>query len=101
MNGNGKPKYSEKTCPDTTLSTTNPTWPDLGLNLGCCGGKPATNRFSCGAAKKRQSKGVCRNSREVKYDRFFRSSMCRNVQEFPFLYQPPTLNSILSAINKE
>jgi hypothetical protein len=25
MNGNGKPKYSEKTCPDTTLSTTNPT----------------------------------------------------------------------------
>jgi hypothetical protein len=24
----GKPKYSEKTCPSTTLSTTNPTWPD-------------------------------------------------------------------------
>jgi hypothetical protein len=24
----GKPKYSEKTCPSATLSTTNPIWPD-------------------------------------------------------------------------
>jgi hypothetical protein len=24
--GQGKPKYSEKTCPDATLSTTNPTY---------------------------------------------------------------------------
>jgi hypothetical protein len=39
----GKPKYSEKTCPSATLSTTNPTWPDLGSNLGRHGGKPATN----------------------------------------------------------
>jgi hypothetical protein len=23
-------------------------WPDLGLNPGCCGGKPATNRLSYG-----------------------------------------------------
>jgi hypothetical protein len=37
----GKPKY---------LSTTNPTWPDPGLNPGRRGGKPATNRFSYGAA---------------------------------------------------
>jgi hypothetical protein len=28
-NWQGKPKYSEKTCPSATLSTTNPTWPDL------------------------------------------------------------------------
>jgi hypothetical protein len=42
--------YSEKTCPDATLSTTNPTWPDPGLNPGRRGGKPATNRFSYGAA---------------------------------------------------
>jgi hypothetical protein len=46
----GKPKYSEKTCPDATLSTTNPTWPDPGLNPGRRGRKPATNRFSYGAA---------------------------------------------------
>jgi hypothetical protein len=46
----GKPKYSEKTCPDATLSTTNPTWPDPGLKPGRRGGKPATNRFSYGAA---------------------------------------------------
>jgi hypothetical protein len=45
----GKPKYSEKTCHDATLSTTNPTWPDPGLNPGRRGRKPATNRFSYGA----------------------------------------------------
>jgi hypothetical protein len=48
--GQGKPKYSEKTCPSATLSTTYPTWPDPGSNPGCRGGKPATNRLSYGAA---------------------------------------------------
>jgi hypothetical protein len=33
-----------------TLSTTNPTWPDLGSNSGHRGGKPATNRMSYGTA---------------------------------------------------
>jgi hypothetical protein len=42
-NWQGKPKYSEKTCPSATSSTTNPTWPDLDLNPGRHGGKPATN----------------------------------------------------------
>jgi hypothetical protein len=46
----GNPKYSEKTCPSATLSTTNPTWPDPGLNPRRRGGKPATNRLSYGAA---------------------------------------------------
>jgi hypothetical protein len=46
----GKPKYSEKTCPSATLSTTNPTRPDQGSNTGRRGGKPATNRLSYGAA---------------------------------------------------
>jgi hypothetical protein len=45
----GKPKYSEKTCPSATLSTTNSTWLDPGLNQGRRGGKPATNRLSYGA----------------------------------------------------
>jgi hypothetical protein len=44
-----KPKYSEKTYPSTTLSTTNPTWPDPGWNPGRRGGKTATNRLSYGA----------------------------------------------------
>jgi hypothetical protein len=48
----GKPKYSEKTCPSATLSNTNPTWPDLGSNPGRRGGKPATNRLSYGTALK-------------------------------------------------
>jgi hypothetical protein len=43
-NWQGKPKYSEKTCP------TNPTWLNLGLNPGRRGGKPATNRLSYGPA---------------------------------------------------
>jgi hypothetical protein len=46
----GKPKHSEKTCPSATLSTTNPTWPDPGLNSGLRGGKPETNRLIYGAA---------------------------------------------------
>jgi hypothetical protein len=46
----GKPKYSEKTCLSSTFPTTNPTWPDPGSNPGLRGGKPATNRFSYGAA---------------------------------------------------
>jgi hypothetical protein len=32
--------------PSATLSTTIPTWPDLGSNPGRCGGKSATNRLS-------------------------------------------------------
>jgi hypothetical protein len=50
-----KSKYSEKTCPSATLSTTNPTWPDLGSNPGHRGGKPATNRLSYGTALNRGS----------------------------------------------
>jgi hypothetical protein len=39
-----------KTCPSATLSTTNPTWTDPGLNLGLRGERPATNRLSHGTA---------------------------------------------------
>jgi hypothetical protein len=46
----GKPKYSEKTCPNAIMSTTNPTWPDPGSSPGRRGGKPATNCLSYGAA---------------------------------------------------
>jgi hypothetical protein len=45
-----KPKYWEKTSPSATLSTTNPTWHDLGSNPGRRGGKPATNHLSYGTA---------------------------------------------------
>jgi hypothetical protein len=47
-NWKGKPKYSEKTCPNATLSTTNTTWSDLGSKPGRRGGKPATNCLSYG-----------------------------------------------------
>jgi hypothetical protein len=45
----GKLKCSEKICPNATLSTTNPTWPDPGRR----GGKPATKHLSYGTAYRR------------------------------------------------
>jgi hypothetical protein len=39
-------KMVRGTGPSVTSSTTNPTWPDPGSNLGHHGGKPATNRPS-------------------------------------------------------
>jgi hypothetical protein len=37
-----------KTCPSATLSTTNPTWTDLGSNPGLHGGRPVANFLSHG-----------------------------------------------------
>jgi hypothetical protein len=42
-----------KTCPSATLSTTNPTWTDLGLNPGLRSDRPVTNRLSRGTAYRR------------------------------------------------
>jgi hypothetical protein len=39
-----------KTCPNATLSTTNPTWIRPGWNPGLRGERPATNRLSHGTA---------------------------------------------------
>jgi hypothetical protein len=48
----GETKYSEKTCPSATSSTTNPTWPEPGSNPGRRSVKSATNRLSYGVAFK-------------------------------------------------
>jgi hypothetical protein len=57
----GNPKYSEKTCPSATLSTTNRIWPDPGSNPGRRGGKPATNRLSyCAAWRPAHSQSLYR-----------------------------------------
>jgi hypothetical protein len=50
-NWQGKPKYPEETCHSATLSTTNPTWPDLGSKPCCRGGNLATNCLSYGTAR--------------------------------------------------
>jgi hypothetical protein len=42
---------NEKTCSSATLSTTNPTWTDLGSNADRRGRKPAINRLSYGTAQ--------------------------------------------------
>jgi hypothetical protein len=46
----GKPKYSVKAYSRAILCTTNPTWPDPGLNLGRRSGKPATDLLSYGTS---------------------------------------------------
>jgi hypothetical protein len=63
----GKPNYSEKTCPSATLSTTIPTWTEMGANPGRCGGKPATNRVSYGAASWEAIISVILNKRVCMY----------------------------------
>jgi hypothetical protein len=45
-----KPKYSGKTSPSASLSTTNPTGAVIGWNSGLRGERPATNRLSHGTA---------------------------------------------------
>jgi hypothetical protein len=70
-NRQGKPKYSEKTYPSTTLSTTNPTWLELGLNPGRCGGKPATNHLSYGAASPDAYSNVACTVITTQYPHFF------------------------------
>jgi hypothetical protein len=46
----GKPKYSEKTYPSATLSTTKSTWQTRSRTPNRSGGKPATNHLNYGAA---------------------------------------------------
>jgi hypothetical protein len=41
-------ELGEKTCPSATLSTTNPTWIDPGVNPELRGERPATNRLNHG-----------------------------------------------------
>jgi hypothetical protein len=46
----GETEVLRENLPRRHFSITNPTWPDPGLNPGHRGRKPATNRFSYGAA---------------------------------------------------
>jgi hypothetical protein len=43
--------HGKETCPSATLSTTNPTLPDPGSNLGRRSGKPTIYHLSDGTAK--------------------------------------------------
>jgi hypothetical protein len=46
----GETEVLGENLPSVTLSTTNPTWIDLGANPGLRGERPATNRLSHGTA---------------------------------------------------
>ena len=46
-----------RTCLGVTLSTTKPTWTDLGLNLGFCGESLVNNCLSHGTATRLQANG--------------------------------------------
>jgi hypothetical protein len=47
----GKPKYSEETCPGAILSTTKSHMTTRSRTQDRSGGKPATNRLSYGVAE--------------------------------------------------
>jgi hypothetical protein len=47
----GETEVLGENLPNVTLSTTNPTWPDLGSNPDRRGGKPVTNRLGYGTKK--------------------------------------------------
>jgi hypothetical protein len=64
-NWQSKHKYSEKKCPSTTLSTTNPIRPDLVLNPGRHGGTSATNLLSL-LHRQRRHKLNTHNSSEIR-----------------------------------
>jgi hypothetical protein len=64
-NWQGKPKYSEKTCPSATFSPTNLTWPDPVSNPGHRGWKPATNGLSYGTAELYEVVRTCSTPRGV------------------------------------
>jgi hypothetical protein len=51
--------------------------------------------------KKRRSRGARSNSRKVKYNAFVRSGIRIEVHEFYFKNQPPTLYSLLAAVNND
>jgi transposase len=51
--------------------------------------------------KKRRSRGTRSSSRKVKYNDCVRSGIRRKVHEFYFKNQPPTLNSLLVAVNND
>jgi hypothetical protein len=53
----GKPTNSEKTCPSATLSTTNPTWIDRGVNPGLRGKRSVTIRLSHSTAAQGSLRG--------------------------------------------
>jgi hypothetical protein len=46
----GNQRTRRKTCPSATLSTTDPTWIDPGVNPGLRGERPAANDLSHGTA---------------------------------------------------
>jgi hypothetical protein len=49
----GDTEVSKETCLSTTLSTTNPTWLDMGSVPGFRSGKPTTNLLIYGTARVR------------------------------------------------
>jgi hypothetical protein len=57
--GRGNWSTRKKNCSSATLSTTNPTWLDPGMNSCRHGEMPATNRLNYGAAQEINLTAVC------------------------------------------
>jgi hypothetical protein len=67
QNWEGKPKYSEKTCPNANLFTINPTWCGLGSNSGIRSGKPATNCLGHDSAELMTNVGMSDETTRIYY----------------------------------
>jgi hypothetical protein len=63
----GETEVLGENLPSATLSTTNPTWIELGANPGLRSERPATNRLSHGTATKNSSVEYLVSVHDVKY----------------------------------
>jgi hypothetical protein len=80
-----KSKYSEKTCPSATVSTTNPTWLDPGLKPGRRVGYPATNSLSYGAVNQN---GCLWITRSQIWDEYFSENTVRHSHVICWVFEP-------------
>jgi hypothetical protein len=86
-NWQGTPKYSEKTCPNATLSTINPIWSDLGSNPGRRrrGGMLVTNRVGYGTVSQKKMEQIgfysflVRHTSQYYQNNLIHSAQCHQV----------------------
>jgi hypothetical protein len=71
----GETDMLKETDPNAILSTTNPTWLNLGSNLSCHSGKLATNCLTCGMAALSQCSVVSVNINKMEHITIYLNSV--------------------------
>jgi hypothetical protein len=109
MNGfwQGKPKYSEKPCPDVTLSTTNPTCQTRARTRAAAVGSERLNRFSYGAANNNNNNNnnnsINTNKREKLHKFINNKNNSNNFKEshYVYIYSNAECNKILNIFSNQ